>query len=95
MVWLLANDPNGHVEVAEKSLRVVAPGTNEDRKIHVDGRSFFLGIPTARSFALDDLPPGVDIAWSSAAQHMAAGATYATDELSDFAAALNQMLLGK
>ncbi len=95
VIWLLSVDQNGRTEVADKSLRVVTPGMKEDRKIHVDGRSFFFGIPSARAFALEDLPLGADIAWSSAAQSLAALATYASSELSEFAAALNQMLHGK
>ncbi len=95
VIWLMSVNSNGRADVAEKTLRVVAPGTNEDRKIHVDGRSFFLGIPSERSFALEDLPPGANIAWSSDAQHMATRETYPTNELSEFAAALNQMLHGK
>ena len=95
VIWLLSTDGNGRALVANKSLRVVSPGTNEDRTIHVDGRSFYLGIPSARAFALEDLPPGTDIAWSGAAQHMAARNTYSSIELSEFAAALNLMLQGK
>lgn len=95
IIWLLSTDKNGRTFVAEKTLRVVAPGTNEDRKIHVDGRSFFLTIPSERAFALEDLPPGTDIAWTSTAQSLATLATYDSNELNQFAAALNQMLSGK
>ncbi|MDX1924924.1 MAG: hypothetical protein SFV81_00320 [Pirellulaceae bacterium] len=95
VIWLLSTDTNGRMLVAEKSLRVVAPGTNEDRKIHIDGRSFFLLIPTERAFALEDLPPGTDVPWSAAAQSLAALTTYNSDELNQFALALNQMLQAK
>ncbi len=43
MVWLISKTKEGKSIVADTSLRVVAPGTEEDRKIHVDGRSFFSG----------------------------------------------------
>ncbi len=95
IIWLLSTDTNRQTAVAERTLRVIAPGTNEDRKIHVDGRSFFLGIPSARSFALEDLPPGSDFAWTEAAKQMAARNSYAVSELKEFVVAINQMLHGK
>jgi hypothetical protein len=94
VIWLLSTDRDGRKTVAERSLRMVAPGTKEDRKIHVDGRSFFLGIPTSRSFALEDLPPGVDVAWSEPAKQIASRNAYHTNELNELAAALNQLLHG-
>ena len=96
VIWLLTPpDKNGRVQLAEKNLRVVAPGTNEDRKVHVDGRSFFLGIPSQRAFGLEDLPPGTDIVWTAAAQSLAMLVTYDSSELNQFSTALNQMLNGK
>ena len=96
VIWLLTPaDENGCVQLAERTLRVVAPGTNEDRKIHVDGRSFFLGIPSERAFALEDLPPGTDIVWTAEAKSLATLLTYDSSELNQFATALNQMLSGK
>ncbi len=95
VIWLLHTDREGRTVRADKTLRVVAPGTNEDRKIHVDGRSFFLGLPSSRAFALEDLPPGADIAWTEAAKMMAARNTYDGSELNELAASLNQLLHGK
>jgi hypothetical protein len=96
VIWLLTPaDKNGGVQLAERTLRVVAPGTKEDRKIHVDGRSFFLGIPSERAFALEDLPPGTDIVWTAEAKSLATLMTYDSSELNQFATALNQMLSGK
>jgi hypothetical protein len=91
-VWLLSSVNESQFAVAEKKLRVVAAGTRENRKIHVDGRSFFLGIPTSRSFALEDLPPGTDFAWTEAAKELAAKKAYYSNELDELATALNQML---
>lgn len=91
-VWLLSILNEGQFAVAEKELRVVTVGTRENRKIHVDGRSFFLGIPTSRSFALEDLPPGADFAWTEAAKKLAAKKEYYGKELDELATALNQML---
>lgn len=91
-IWLLSTDRDGRTEVANEPLRVVATGTNEDRKIHVDGRSFFFGIPTSRSFALEDLPHGAKIDWNQAARRLAAHSTYSGSELDELAATLNQML---
>ncbi len=91
-VWLLSSDANGRTSVAEKSLRVVAPGTNEDRKIHVDGRSFFLGIPSKRAFALEELPPGIDFEWTDDAKALASLSVYKNSELIEFVRALQRLL---
>ena len=91
-VWLLSVDQTGRPQVADDTLRIVAPGTREDRKIHIDGRSFFLGIPSSRAFALEDLPPGRDVRWSNAAKSFAARNTYDSQTIRDFAAALNELL---
>jgi hypothetical protein len=92
LVWLLATDREGRTTVAEKTLRVVAPGIEEDRRIHVDSRNFFLGVPSTRAFALEDLPPGVDIAWTESAAPLAARKAYCEQELNELAASLNQVL---
>ncbi len=96
VIWLLQTDREGkNASVAGDSLQVVAPGTREDRKIHVDGRSFFLGIPSARAFALEDLPPGLKVPWSDAARQLAAQPSYNEESIRALASALNVMLSNK
>lgn len=91
LVWLLSVDESG-VAVADKSMRLVAAGTEEDRKIHVDGRSFFLGIPSKHAFALESLPPGRDFQWSDETRPLAALPKYDARSIANFAAALNRNL---
>ena len=95
VVWLLNRDTNNQMRVSDNSLRVVAPGTREDRKIHIDGRSFFLGIPSARAFALEDLPPGLDVQWNDEARQLATRETYDEQSIQSLATALNAMLTSK
>ncbi len=93
VIWLLQTDREGNnASVAGASLQVVAPGTREDRKIHVDGRSFFLGIPSARAFALEDLPPGIQVPWNDTARQLAAQSSYDEESIRALASALNAML---
>jgi len=71
-VWLLAKRSDGGLDVVEDPPRWIASGTHEDRAIHVDANEFMLGIPTRRSFALLDLPPGKPLRWSPALKAAAA-----------------------
>jgi len=49
-------------------------------------------MPTKDAFALTDLPPGTDLAWSADLQQAAAAVHYAEPDLSRLAAAINQAL---
>jgi hypothetical protein len=75
-VWLLARRTDGSLAVADDPPRWIAPGTREDRVIHVDADEFLLGVPTKRAFALVDLPPGQPLAWSPALRAAAAERRY-------------------
>lgn len=75
-VWLLARRADGSLAVADDPPRWIAPGTREDRAIHVDAGEFLLGVPTKRAFALVDLPPGQPLAWSPALRTAAAERRY-------------------
>jgi hypothetical protein len=94
LVWLIAADASGRPEVAHTTVRLVPSGTKEERRIHVDGRSFFLGIPSKYAFALEELPPGRDFQWSATAKQYAAESAYDALQIKEFAAALNEMLKG-
>ncbi|MEM7561367.1 MAG: hypothetical protein AAF394_19755 [Planctomycetota bacterium] len=93
LVWLVAEDKSGNWRVASKSLQWVPTGTQEDRKVHVDGDQFFLGIPkNERAFALESLPPGKAAAWSSEAMGLASRQSYDAQSLRSLALALNACL---
>lgn len=72
-------------------IRLVSAGTREDRRIHVDGREFsFLGIPTERAFAVEDLPPGRNIAWTEDLEKSLCLVRYDAEQLRTLAEAINQ-----
>ncbi len=91
-VWLLASTADGSLKPAADPPRWLQEGTRDDRAIHVDADQFFLGMPTKDAFALTDLPPGTDLAWSADLQQAAAAVHYAEPNLSRLAAAINQAL---
>ncbi len=92
VVWLLGKDEQDQLRPANEPLKLIATGTTEDRKIHVDGSEFFLGIPSERAFALEDLPPGQAIGWTAPLAEVAALPAYSPESLSGLSAALNQAI---
>ncbi len=94
LVWLIDHDRTGKPVVDEVELPRWAPaGLQEDRAIHVDGNEFnFIGIPSERAFALEDLPPGKPVHWTAEARELAAKPGYHVDELRNLSLAFNAML---
>ncbi len=93
VVWLLSEDPKTKQRVvADEILRYVAAKTQEDRRVHVDGQAFFLGIPKRNAFALESMPPGKDFAWSAEAKALAANPSYDTTTIERFANLLSAIL---
>lgn len=89
LVGLLGKSDAGSYKVIDEPLRLLSPATREDRAIHVDGNKFILGIPTELAFALEDLPPGKSVAWSSELRNLAAQKNYAPSELVQLSLALH------
>ncbi len=92
LVWLLEPTPGAALVASGAGIRWVPAGTQEDRVIHVDGKEFFLGIPTSRAFALQDLPPGKTVAWTDEIRRLAARPGYSIDDLRQLSTALNAAL---
>ncbi|RMF43233.1 MAG: hypothetical protein D6753_05740 [Planctomycetota bacterium] len=93
LVWLIDPSENDHLKLTDKPMRWVPAGTREERRIHVDASTFLLGgIPTERSFALEDLPPGRDVAWTPDARKYASLSRFSTDQLRALVEALNGAL---
>lgn len=93
LVWLLERQDEMQARVYDLPMRYVPPGAKEDRAIHVDADEFsFLGIPSDRAFALEDLPPGKSIAWTEATRRLAAQREYDTTSLQQLAAVMNLAL---
>jgi len=79
--WLVSTDDDGSLEPVDEPLRIIDAGTREERPIHVDGRRFTFGLPTKRAFAVEDLPPGRRVDWSTSLRTAADAATYSDEAL--------------
>lgn len=79
--WLMATTDDGSVVPVEEPLRLVDGGTREERPIHVDGQRFAFGLPTKRAFAVEDLPPGQRVDWSTSLRTAADVPTYSQEVL--------------
>jgi len=92
LIWLLGKDSAGEMRVVDEPLRMVPWGTVEDRRIHVDGSQFLLGIPNERAFALEGLPPGTSIPWSNPLGSLAGQSTYTQEQLTELSSYLNHVI---
>lgn len=95
LLWLLSKTPpnaasKNAMTVADEAMRWIPEGMREERRIHVDGDEFFLGVPSERAFALEDLPDGKPIPWTDRAKQVAALPSYNAESLRELAASLNQ-----
>jgi len=79
--WLMSTDDHGSLEPVDEPLRIIDGGTREARPIHVDGRRFTFGLPTKRAFAVEDLPPGRRVDWSTSLRTAADVPTYTNEAL--------------
>jgi hypothetical protein len=93
LMWLLENRERGQpLRLVEEPLRLVATPVYPDRLLHVDGREFYLGLPTRMAFAIEDLPPGKGIPWSSDLKPFANLSQFDERSLTLFASELNTTL---
>ncbi|MEM7474771.1 MAG: hypothetical protein AAF483_07250 [Planctomycetota bacterium] len=92
LVWLIGEDQQGNWSVVNEPMRWVPAGTKEERRIHVDGDEFLLGIPSEQAFALEGLPPGKDVNWTPQAQQLASKKNLDTQTLKELTIALNDCL---
>jgi hypothetical protein len=79
--WLVSAADDGSLEPVDEPLRIIEGGTREERPIHVDGQRFTFGMPTKRAFAIEDLPPGRRVDWSTSLRTAADQATYSNEAL--------------
>ena len=93
LVWLLKESSSGKMAAFDEPMRLVPRGTRENRKTHVDRSEFMLGgIPTERSFALEDLPPGRLVPWTMETKYLAALPTYTEEQLRNLTESLSKAL---
>ena len=79
--WLVSTDDDGSLEPIDEPLRIIDGGTREERPVHVDGNRFTFGLPTKRAFAVEDLPPGRRVDWSTSLRTAANAPTYSNEAL--------------
>lgn len=92
LAWLL-HSSGPAARVVNYPIRAFSFNTQEDRKIHVDGDEFGLfGIPSEMAMALEDLPPGTDVAWTKAASAVAARSGYTLLQITELATAMNHAM---
>lgn len=92
LAWLLKPPRDSAVDTftcINQPMRLVRLGTIENRLVHVDGSQFTFGIPSETAVALEDLPPGTDIAWSDEAKAIASRNEYSNQEIAELSAKLN------
>ncbi|MCA9138116.1 MAG: hypothetical protein KDB00_15195, partial [Planctomycetales bacterium] len=101
MTWLLVppslDDATSKVDetmsIINEPIRVTKWATRETRNIHVDENEFnFFGVPGKLAFALEDLPPGVDVAWTRRAAKLAGRRQYSQTQIDELSDALNQAM---
>ncbi|WP_182871353.1 hypothetical protein [Stieleria mannarensis] len=95
VTWLLVppSDEEHPMAIINQPMRVTKWNTEETRKIHVDAEAFnFLGVPGELAFALEDLPPGVDVAWTERAAKLAGKKTFSVAELRELSDALREAM---
>ena len=92
VVWLLGKDSNDNIRPVNEPMRLVLTGTQEDRKIHVDGNQFTLGIPSETAFGLDDLPPGAKIPWTAKMAKVCNLSSYDQAQLGELTTALGEAI---
>ena len=87
--WLVTATDDGVSKPVEEPLRIIDGGTLEERPIHVDGRRFTFGLPTKKAFAVEDLPPGRRVDWSTSLRTAADMPTYSEQALDRLTAELD------
>lgn len=92
LVWLLSNERETLGIIDSHNPRLVAESAQEDRAIHVDGNEFFLGFPSKRAFALERLPPGRELIWTTALRSHGSQSSYNLQTLTLLTAAINDAL---
>ena len=79
--WLVKIENDGTPKPVDEPLRIIDGGTREERPIHVDGQRFTFGLPTKKAFAVEDLPPGRRVDWSTSLRTAADEGTYSAEAL--------------
>ncbi|WP_146525208.1 hypothetical protein [Novipirellula artificiosorum] len=88
--WLVDRSAKPPRPSLSDPLRIIAAATREDRRIHVDEDAFFLGIPNERGFALENLPPGKDVAWNDELRDLMCRDSYHAQSIGLLASAINR-----
>lgn len=89
LAWLLKETPEGTYILDRRDLRWMPENLRERRRIHVDDAHVTLGIPTAKAFAMLDLPPGETLLIGEDWEDLAACRTMTTAQVQELEAKLS------
>ena len=94
-MWVLkqrSGGPGESLTVADDPMQVHAGGTRASNRLHVDAGTFLLGIPTAKTFGLEQLLRGRQVHWTDTLRELAGKSSYSSETLAQLTAALNDAL---
>lgn len=92
--WLIDAQADEPPRPLDDPPRLIEEGTREERAIHVDGSRFTLGFPTKQAFAVESLPPGKKLDWSTAFRASAARVAYPPARMEELVAAADAAVSG-
>lgn len=76
--------------VSDDPLQIHPIGARVENRLHVDGNSILLGIPTSKTFGSERLLPGMSVAWTDALGEVAGRRTYSAESFATLTTALNE-----
>jgi len=93
-VWLVEQLEDGTTTGVDtrRPIHLVSENTVEQRKVHVDGSQFFLGVPTEKAFAMEDLPPGQPVSWTPSREQALGRNSYDEAKLEELLEVLNEAI---
>lgn len=92
--WLIDADADDDPQPLDDPPRLVAEGTREERAIHVDGSRFTLGFPTKQAFAVESLPPGRKLDWTTDFRTSAGRVAYPRNAVEELVEAADAAVAG-
>ena len=73
-------------------MQVHSGGKRGDNRLHVDAGTFFLGIPTSKTFGLEHLLRGRQIQWTDTLRELANKSSYSRETMAKFTAELSKAI---
>ncbi len=94
--WIVQQGRDGgsdvSLTVSNDAIEIYPGGSRVANRLHVDGSSFVLGIPTAKTFASEHLPRSRQVPWTDKLHEFAGRSNYSRETLAKLSAALNEAI---